>query len=369
MLLRGIALAMTAVIITSCSSSSSPVVSAFVVVPRRFQTTTTTHSFLFSSLFSMMEDAVNEAGRKEATNQNSNNNNRDMCSHPFSLAQQFSLQQTQTQQLRMHPLESQTTTRISFRNRNTSNRREVVRSSLLGTAAAVLGSWTTLPSLSAAADQEPSSSSGSSSSFADIAARATQITQELDAQSASQAATVRSSTQTAYDFVLPVAGQPVKFADLIGQEFYPNGDVKVKAIIVVNIKQDDPVARKTIPELMALATKYGGRNSDNSSPTSSSSSLVVVLSPTDQGYYEPDTSALITLKLASEYGYGINPATVVTDKVNLLGTGAHPFWRWLQSTSRIPTSGIGRVQGNFENGSLMVVPDCPCDVILVAMLR
>ena len=75
--------------------------------------------------------------------------------------------------------------------------------------------------------------------------------------------------------------------------------------------------------------------------------FVVVLSPTDQGYYEPDTSQLIRLKLASEYGYGINPATALTDKVNLLGTGAHPFWRWLQKTCRNPL-GIGRIEGNFE---------------------
>lgn len=66
-----------------------------------------------------------------------------------------------------------------------------------------------------------------------------------------------------------------------------------------------------------------------------------------KGYYEPDTSALIRLKLASEYGYGINPATVATDKLIYLGTGAHPFWRWLQSNCRTPT-GLGRIEGNFE---------------------
>ena len=71
------------------------------------------------------------------------------------------------------------------------------------------------------------------------------------------------------------------------------------------------------------------------------------MSPTDQGYYEPDTSALIRLKLASEYGYGINPVTTLTDKMILLGTGSHPFWRWLQGTCRTP-SGLGRIQGNFE---------------------
>jgi glutathione peroxidase-family protein len=115
-------------------------------------------------------------------------------------------------------------------------------------------------------------------------------------------------------------------------------DAKVKAIIVVNIKQDDPAARKTIPELISLAAKYG-RGSDYE--------LAVVACPTDQGYYEPDTSQLLKLKLASEYGYGINPSTVVTDKVNLLGTGAVPFWRWLQNTCRTP-AGLGRVEGNFE---------------------
>lgn len=74
-----------------------------------------------------------------------------------------------------------------------------------------------------------------------------------------------------------------------------------------------------------------------------SGEFAVVCSPTDQGYYEPDTSALIRLKMASEYGYGINPATVLTDKVNILGTGAHPFWRWLEGTCRTP-AGLGKIQ-------------------------
>ena len=75
--------------------------------------------------------------------------------------------------------------------------------------------------------------------------------------------------------------------------------------------------------------------------------LAIVACPTDQGYYEADTSQLLKLKLASEYGYGINPSTVVTDKVNMLGTGAVPLWRWLQNTCRTP-AGLGRIEGNFE---------------------
>ena len=194
-------------------------------------------------------------------------------------------------------------------------------------------------------------------SFASIAERANKMSKEMDAinpQSQRRMAsdsTLRPTNQTIYDFSLPIAGTPTPLADIIRQEFSSKKvtipsknetvdykDVKVKAIIVVNIKQDDPVARKAIPELIALAAKYGrGSNYE----------LAIIACPTDQGYYEPDTSQLLKLKLASEYGYGINPSTVVTDKVNLLGTGAVPVWRWLQNVCRTP-SGLGRIQGNFE---------------------
>lgn len=220
----------------------------------------------------------------------------------------------------------------------------------------------------------------SEESFASIAARASQISKEIDKENAQVAANIRKSEKTVYDFELPIEGKAVKFADIINQEFYDDG-VKVKAIVVVNIKQDDPVARKTIPELISLATKFRYRDGALAivcCPTCVYTCLIanvarklsivarhlltcptclfLLFSPlcislslhySDQGYYEPDTSTLIRLKLASEYGYGINPATVVTDKVNLLGTGAVPFWRWLESTCRTP-AGLGRIEGNFE---------------------
>lgn len=176
-----------------------------------------------------------------------------------------------------------------------------------------------------------------SESFASIAARANQISKDLDREATAAVFSGKNSDKSAYDFSLAVEGTQVSFGDLIKQK-YNDGDVKVKAILVVNIKQDDPVARKTIPELISLATKYG---------RDANGACVIVCCPTDQGYFEPDTSALIRLKLASEYGYGINPATIITDKVNLLGTGAVPFWRWLQGTCRTP-AGLGRLQGNFE---------------------
>lgn len=109
-----------------------------------------------------------------------------------------------------------------------------------------------------------------SESFASIAARASQISKEIDKENAQVAASVRKSEKTAYDFELPVEGSDVKFSDIIKQEFFEDG-VRVKAILVVNIKQDDPIARKAIPELISLATKYG-RNRDGA--------LAIVACPT-----------------------------------------------------------------------------------------
>lgn len=147
-----------------------------------------------------------------------------------------------------------------------------------------------------------------------------------------------ADTRSMYDFALPMQGFDTPMTDLLGRSDKGDDGAKKqpKVVLFVNIKQDDVVARKNIPELIALASKFG-REGD----------FAVVCSPTDQGYYEPDTSQLIRLKLAQEYGYGINPATIVTDKVNLLGTGAHPFWRWIQGTGRAP-DGLGRIRGNFE---------------------
>lgn len=187
----------------------------------------------------------------------------------------------------------------------------------------------------------------STENFESIAARAGQITRELDAtKPRSLSGTTLTTDKTIYDFSLPIKGVNVPFDEIIRQKYetetFNSGSTaavpRIKAVLVVNIKQDDPLARRIIPELISLAAKYGRGDSG---------SLAIVVSPTDQGYFEPDTSQLIRLKLESEYGFGINPSTIVTDKVNLLGTGAVPFWRWLQSTCRTP-SGIGRIEGNFE---------------------
>jgi len=187
---------------------------------------------------------------------------------------------------------------------------------------------------SGAADEE---------SFQSIAARAAKIVEDeaLQVNTSKETETEpnNSDSRTVYDFELPVAGKNIPFSELIGQEITNENDevnAKVKAILVVNIKQDDPIARKNIPELISLAAKFG-RNGE----------FAIISCPTDQGYFEADTSELIRLKLDSEYGYGLNPAAILTDKVNLLGTSTHPMWRWMEGTCRTP-AGLGSVQGNFE---------------------
>ena len=92
-------------------------------------------------------------------------------------------------------------------------------------------------------------------SFASIADRASKISKaiaEEEETTAPSSNVIRGDdTRTAYDFTLPVAGQQVPIKDLVR-----NQDNNVKAILFVNIKQDDPVARKNIPEFISLAAKY-----------------------------------------------------------------------------------------------------------------
>ncbi|CAJ1933896.1 unnamed protein product [Cylindrotheca closterium] len=182
---------------------------------------------------------------------------------------------------------------------------------------------------------ESASADDGEESFADIAARASKLS-TTQSEIAPTGGAKTMDDKTAYDFELPFKGGNVPFKELIQQEFDEEGRAKIKAILVVNMKEDDPISRNNIPEFISLAAKYG-RDGE----------FAVLLSPSDQGYYEPDTSQLIRLKLASEYGYGINPATVLTDKVIFLGTGSTPFWRWLQKNCRTP-AGLGRIEANYE---------------------
>lgn len=255
------------------------------------------------------------------------NNKIFQCSILLALAVQSALSFS-AQQQQSHVLSKPTQLTASsngYDEGDSTSRRGIM--SKLG-ALGIGGCLSTLFPTSARAEEE-------SESFASIAARANQISKEI--ATSTPTSEIRKTDKTMYDFSLPLEGADTTIMDIVKQQFSESGnDAKVKAVLVVNIKQDDPVARKDIPELISLVTKYGRIGE-----------FVVICCPTEQGYFEPDTSTLIRLKLASEYGYGINSGTVTTDKVNLLGTGCHPFWRWLEGTSRTP-AGLGRVQGNFE---------------------
>lgn len=107
--------------------------------------------------------------------------------------------------------------------------------------------------------------------FESIAARAAKISKLVEVEEAvkeQEKAAQAADLRTVYDFSLPMAGVDVPFKDLVKQEFATTeipgeneGEVitkteaKVKAILVVNIKQDDPIARRNIPELISLAAK------------------------------------------------------------------------------------------------------------------
>ena len=101
--------------------------------------------------------------------------------------------------------------------------------------------------------------------FESVTSRTSQLSSEVEAQgteenseatspSASSAKTSSPDQRTMYDFTVPVSGKQVMVRDLVTREV--NGEMKTpKAILVVNIKQDDPIARKNIPELISLGAR------------------------------------------------------------------------------------------------------------------
>ena len=219
----------------------------------------------------------------------------------------------------------------------TSVRREFLSNSAaaLSTAAAV--ALSALPVLADDGEETESVATRAARLSRTMEADELKAAQEKEARSPTTVTGMPSDTRTVYDFDLPVAGVKTPIRDIVrGTGKAADEADGPRAILFVNIKQDDVLARKNIPELIALASKFGRDGA-----------FSIVCSPTDQGYYEPDTSQLIRLKLADEYGYGINPSTALSDKVQLLGTGSHPFWRYLQGTGRAP-DGLGRIRGNFE---------------------
>ena len=161
---------------------------------------------------------------------------------------------------------------------NPSPSRRTFLSKIAGTSSVIIFSGT---AQSAFAEGEETSDPAES-----IVARAARVSQEVkEAETAQQGAEeerrrelaqkLRDDPRSIYDFTLPVNGKAREVAELLGQTFGEGdgGDgwtdggengtnaaegrlgTRVKAILVVNMKQDDPIARKNIPELLELITK------------------------------------------------------------------------------------------------------------------
>ena len=150
------------------------------------------------------------------------------------------------------------------------------------------GSALLLPS-SARAEEDVAGTTSTSDAFESIAARAAQVSRDVsESELAKQAEEetsaqrrrdvsqrLKDDTRSIYDFTLPVNGKAREVAELLGQTFgcgdcgdgWTDGGEgetvleggkegqRVKAILVVNMKQDDPIARKNIPELIELSQK------------------------------------------------------------------------------------------------------------------
>jgi hypothetical protein len=130
----------------------------------------------------------------------------------------------------------------------------ISRRSAIASSAALLGAVVPVAVAAANADE-------ADTVVESIAERAAKIAKGVEQEEETSGATTNmarpagyknADTRTAYDFSVPVAGELVDFKTLVQQ----NDELsKVKAILVVNIKQDDPIARKNIPEFITMAAK------------------------------------------------------------------------------------------------------------------
>ena len=98
----------------------------------------------------------------------------------------------------------------------------------------------------------------------------------------------------------------------LGDYFDENELPRPAALIFANMKQDDPVSRLQLPQLLTLTKQFP--------------SLCLILIPTDQGYFEADTSELIRMKLRKEYGFSLeksqSPHEIIAGKQPWLGESA-----------------------------------------------
>ena len=106
------------------------------------------------------------------------------------------------------------------------------------------------------------------------------------------------------------------------------------AHLVVNVKMDDPQAGLNFASLRSATTKYAA------------SGLRIWAFPTEQGYFEPDVAELIRYKAYQQFGFGQYPASVLFDKIDVVGNTAHPLYRTLCSTPN--PNGLNRISLNYE---------------------
>lgn len=123
---------------------------------------------------------------------------------------------------------------------------------------------------------------------------------------------------------LPYLGEDVDIRKLLG-----------RATLVVNIKLDDPLTGPNLTGLEDLAKKLGPQG------------LRILAIPTDQGWFEPDTSDVIRQKAKYSYNYGGTINAILLDKVNVEPPNQHPLYNYL--VNALPTPGGGaRIGLNYE---------------------
>lgn len=126
------------------------------------------------------------------------------------------------------------------------------------------------------------------------------------------------------EFEVPYKRKPVPWSKFRG-----------KAMIVCNVKNDDPEALKQYPALAYLNKKYY------------TDGLRILAFPTDQGWYEPEVSEIVRQRALQAFGFGQFPYAVVFDKVDILGSTSHPLYNYLMRALPNP-NGKSSVTLNFE---------------------
>lgn len=129
---------------------------------------------------------------------------------------------------------------------------QLSRRSLLSSAALVGGAALLGGADAASADDEVESGASIVSRAAKLSAAVGDKREKDEGLTSNVVIPSSSNSKSIYDFTVPVAGDNVPVRDFVHQTAEND---KVKAILVVNIKQDDPLARKNIPELITLASK------------------------------------------------------------------------------------------------------------------